>query len=118
MTRMTLTLFVLSFVPTTIRHATQCPGWKPGFNTPGTTGAPRVMLVHDDGSGRALFVGGFFSHAGSVSVQNIVKWDGSSWHALASGIAGLVLALATHDDGTIDTEPGTSPPHSPRASPC
>jgi trimeric autotransporter adhesin len=39
-------------------------------------------------SGTNLYVGGDFSTAGSVSASGIAQWNGSSWSALGSGIAG------------------------------
>lgn len=44
--------------------------------------------------GTNLYVGGFFTNAGGVAVNNIAKWDGSNWSALGSGINGQVNALA------------------------
>lgn len=35
-----------------------------------------------------LYAGGAFTTAGSVSANNIAKWDGSDWSALGSGILG------------------------------
>jgi trimeric autotransporter adhesin len=61
------------------------------------------LAVHDDGSGPALFVGGFFDTAGGVPAQSIAKWDGASWYALADGLgfwfAGEVHALTSFDEG-------------------
>ncbi|MGP1347500.1 MAG: hypothetical protein ACTS3F_12660 [Phycisphaerales bacterium] len=70
----------------------------------GLNGAPFAMAVYDDGSGPALYVGGAFSQAGGVTVNNIAKWDGATWSAL-SGPAGTgtnsnVNALTVHDDGS------------------
>jgi hypothetical protein len=54
----------------------------------------------------SLFVGGEFQGAGKVPVQNIARWDGSSWHAaetrlgwgpLGSGTNGRVYALVDYD---------------------
>lgn len=61
-----------------------------------------AQLVHDDGSGPVLYVGGDFELAGATSVRNIARWDGSSWSALGSGVGTLfelVSALSAHDDG-------------------
>jgi len=49
--------------------------------------------------GRDMYVGGYFSLAGSDSASNIVHWDGYSWSALGSGVDGTVRALiVTSDD--------------------
>lgn len=58
------------------------------------------MLVHDDGSGPALFVGGRFASAGSVPAPAVARWDGSDWAALGGGIDDTVWALSSVDDGT------------------
>ena len=73
--------------------------WSPlgsGLNVNETA---RALAEFDDGSGSALYVGGAFSMAGSVTTNNIAKWSGSSWFALGSGLPGSVLALAVFDDG-------------------
>lgn len=50
---------------------------------------PRVqaMAVYDDGHGPALYVGGHFERAGSISARNIAKWDGSKWSQVG-GVGG------------------------------
>jgi hypothetical protein len=59
-----------------------------------------ALLVHDDGSGPALFAGGAFIKAGSKTVSHIAKWNGSSWSDVDRGVSqGDVRALAVHDDG-------------------
>ena len=64
----------------------------------------RALAVFNDGTGDALYVGGRFETAGGVTVNNIAKWDGSSWSALGSpaqpGVDGSVWALAVYDDGS------------------
>lgn len=67
-----------------------------------------AFAVFDDGSGPALYVGGWFNSAGGVPVQNIARWDGSTWSALPGlgtatttlGGAPMVNCLTVHDDGT------------------
>jgi hypothetical protein len=61
------------------------------------------LAVYDDGNGPALYVGGSFTTAGGVAVNNVARWDGSLWSALGSGLGGFnatALALAVHDDGS------------------
>ncbi|HRQ74426.1 MAG TPA: immunoglobulin domain-containing protein [Phycisphaerales bacterium] len=68
-----------------------------------TGGEVRAMTVFDDGAGPALFVGGTFSSAGSVSARRVAKWDGKAWSALSSGMTGTPLsvdALAVFNDGS------------------
>lgn len=40
-----------------------------------------------------IYVGGEFTMAGTVSANNIARWDGSAWHALGKGIDGVVYSL-------------------------
>jgi trimeric autotransporter adhesin len=39
-------------------------------------------------SGNDLYAAGTFTTAGGNAANNIAKWDGSSWSALGSGMAG------------------------------
>jgi hypothetical protein len=62
-----------------------------------------ALTVFDDGSGPALYAGGYFTTAGGVAANDIAKWNGSSWAPLASGTTGqnsYVDALAMFDDGS------------------
>jgi hypothetical protein len=62
-----------------------------------------VNALVSDGNGN-LYAGGAFSEAGGVSVNNIAKWDGSSWSALSSGIGNddsAVGALALDAKGNL-----------------
>jgi len=65
-----------------------CPeGWQDGFGVPGVGGFEVLCsVVHDDGSGPALFVGGSFTSINGVVVNNIAKWDGNTWQSLAGGM--------------------------------
>lgn len=57
------------------------------------------VLSFDDGTGPALYVGGRFTAAGGLPANNIAKWNGSTWSALASGLEFPVMALVAFDDG-------------------
>jgi hypothetical protein len=59
-----------------------------------------VLVVHDDGSGPALYAGGNFTNAGGVAASRIAKWNGSSWTAVGSGMNELVRGFATYDGGS------------------
>ncbi len=64
-----------------------------------------AMAVYDDGTGPALYVGGWFSWAGWVPVRNIAKWNGREWSAVSastssSGLSDTVYSLAVFDDGS------------------
>lgn len=71
-----------------------------------SSGVVHALAVFDDGAGPgpALYVGGDFTSAGGVPVNNIARWDGSRWSTLAGGLNGTVLALAACDGGG-DAEP-------------
>ena len=65
------------------------------------------MMVHDDGNGPVLWVGGAFTSAGGTSTNCLARWDGASWSSVGPvGIdlyptgASCVYALHEHDDGT------------------
>src|SRR5262249_37765159 len=52
-----------------------------------------ALAVFDDGTGPALYAGGYFTEAGGVQVNHIAKWDGTQWSPLGSGMNNTVLAL-------------------------
>src|SRR6202158_5493601 len=64
-----------------------------------------ALAVFADGSGPALYAGGFFTQAGGVAANHIARWDGTQWSPLGSGMQGVgssftaVLALTVFDDG-------------------
>ncbi|MBK9129147.1 MAG: hypothetical protein IPM13_15295 [Phycisphaerales bacterium] len=71
-----------------------------GIQSSGLPGVVYDMLVHNDGSGPALFIAGSFDTAGGQPAANIVKWDGFTWTPVGAGTSGGVLRLLVHDDGT------------------
>ena len=63
--------------------------------------AVRDMIIFDDGTGEALYVGGANLTAGPQATT-VVKWDGVRWWSLfgsAGRLQGAVAALAFFDDG-------------------
>ncbi|HEX6884482.1 MAG TPA: HYR domain-containing protein [Planctomycetota bacterium] len=77
------------------------PSWLPTFGGMlGVQATVRAMVVHDDGGGPALHVGGDFTSAGGVQASHIARWNGTSWAALGSGTSGPVHALLSFDDGS------------------
>ena len=70
----------------------------------GITGGAMALAVFDeDGAGPgqpALFLGGFLSNAGGTPVSGIARWNGTSWSAVSSGVAGTVNALHVADLGS------------------
>jgi hypothetical protein len=57
------------------------------------------LEVFDDGNGPMLYVGGTFTSAGGVSVQNFARWDGAAWSAVDPAVVTRVSSLPTVDDG-------------------
>lgn len=58
-------------------------------------------VFDDDGEGPnlpALYVGGMFWNAGGIRVNQIARWDGSSWFGLGSGMNGIIHAVRSYDD--------------------
>lgn len=64
-------------------------------------------------SGSDVYAGGVFVEAGGVPANRIARWDGSSWHALGSGVNGRVNAIAVSGSdvyvGGYFTHAGGSP---------
>lgn len=71
----------------------------------GGTGLVNALATFDDGSGAALYFGGFFSSAGATAAAHVGRWDGSGYTALGSGIdlaasaGNQVHALQPYIDG-------------------
>jgi hypothetical protein len=69
----------------------------------GMDGLVLDLLVHDDGSGPALYAGGKFTLAGGVNAPRVAKWNGTSWSSLGTGISELgswVYTLTSYNDGS------------------
>jgi hypothetical protein len=61
---------------------------------PGIPGANEfVFAAVVDGSGN-LYIGGYFTFAGTVAANYVAKWDRSAWSALGSGTSDGVYAVA------------------------
>lgn len=81
--------------------------WKPtvwsSFKSYGDApnGAVYDLLVHDDGSGPALYAAGSFTAVGNVAANRVARFDGQSWSALGNGLVGTV-----HDLETFETTSG------------
>ncbi|MCB0116926.1 MAG: hypothetical protein KDD84_22660, partial [Caldilineaceae bacterium] len=65
------------------------------FDTGETPG--KIYAMHSDDAGR-VYIAGSFRTAGGIPVNNIAMWDGATWHALGSGVDGVVRALVTVGD--------------------
>jgi hypothetical protein len=60
-----------------------------------------TFTTHDDGTGPALYAGGYITAAGGVEAIGIARWDGRRWSVLGAGVqGGLVSALLSFDDGS------------------
>ena len=53
----------------------------------------RALAIYDDGSGPALYAGGY------IDIGGVARWDGSSWSNVG-GWVGYIDAMAVFDDGT------------------
>ena len=74
--------------------------WSPlGEGLTGTDNSVEALASYDDGTGPALYAGGYFTEADGMTVNRIAKWDGSAWSALGNGVDGGVWTLAVFDDG-------------------
>ncbi|MGP1345371.1 MAG: hypothetical protein ACTS3F_01710 [Phycisphaerales bacterium] len=77
----------------------------PGSASLGFDDSVQDLLVHDDGTGPALYAAGMFTLSGATALNRIARWDGSGgWTALSgpigTGMDDDVWILAEHDDGS------------------
>lgn len=71
-----------------------------GVSSAGEAGAINKFLIHDDGNGPALYAGGMFDVAGSVTATNVAVWDGTTWSTLGDSPPLIdVHTMAVFDDG-------------------
>ena len=84
----------------------------PGVGVGG--GVEALAVFDDDGPGPnkpALFVGGYFNHAGGFPTEEIAKWDGQQWVIIPKIIGftsedGFVLAMTVFDEDGAGPNPG------------
>ncbi len=62
-------------------------------------GSIHAMVIHDDGAGPRLYVGGTFTTAGGFAASRIARWNGLFWQPLGHGLNDWVNELASYDDG-------------------
>ena len=80
--------------------------WSPltGPSGTGTNGVVYTIAQYDDGSGPAIYIGGQFTSVGGITANNIAKWNGAEWEALATsqgnGTDSIVYCLMGYDDGS------------------
>lgn len=69
----------------------------------GVAGAdnPRVNVLRsfNDGTGLALYAGGFFESAGGRPAANLAVWAGGGWAPVGGGTDNTVISMAVFDDG-------------------
>src|SRR5204862_7001659 len=72
--------------------------WQPGpaFSGPGGYAADAVLLPNGD-----LVAGGQFAFADTARVNNVARFDGTTWQPLGGGTNGFVLAVAAMQNGDI-----------------
>ncbi|MFT7462271.1 MAG: hypothetical protein ACI9EF_000611 [Pseudohongiellaceae bacterium] len=76
-------------------------GWVDTFGPePGINGQILDMLVHDDGGGPALYVGGNFTSVNGVSASRLARWDGAAFSDVGRGLNNIVWSLAEYDSGS------------------
>jgi hypothetical protein len=63
----------------------------------GVWGSPGFRVRTMKAFNGKLWVGGTFTTAGGVTVNNIAKWDGTTWTAIGSGTNGDVNALTVYN---------------------
>ena len=77
---------------------------SPAGGLGGTNWVESMAVFDDDGAGPALFVAGFFTLAGGVSVGNIAKWNGEAWSDVGGGLTSsevaIVYSVAAFEDGS------------------
>lgn len=59
-------------------------------------------IVFDDGSGPALYIGGYFGPTPELDALSVARWDGNEWSALGQGLRQRgygVTAFEVYDDG-------------------
>lgn len=60
-----------------------------------------ALTVHDDGTGPALWIGGFFTEIGGAPGRRIARWDGSLLSVPAAGGAdGSIRTMGSWNDGS------------------
>jgi hypothetical protein len=74
-------------------------GLGSGLDDGGSAGRGFALATFDDGSGPALYVGGWFLAAGGVGARSIARWNGSAWSSIGDA-NGFVNALTVYDEGS------------------
>jgi hypothetical protein len=78
-------------------RAARAEDWWDGFGSPGVDNRVWAMAVYDG----ALILGGAFTRAGGIEANRIVRWDGSDWSSLGTGINSDVTCLQVYNGKLI-----------------
>jgi trimeric autotransporter adhesin len=70
-----------------------------GSGITGIGASVSALVVHDDGTGPALYAGGPFGVAGGAPAVGLARWNGTAWSSVGE-LGGPVTALATFDEGS------------------
>ncbi len=89
-------IMVLSFAQNSY---SQFYGWSTigSGSDNGTNGTVNAITKFNNN----LIVGGYFTHAGSVTVSNIASWNGTAWTSLGSGVNDTINALTVFNGQLI-----------------
>lgn len=79
---------------------TQWTGMADGFEGPNSPDWVHEMIVHDDGSGPAIYASGTFTSASGISMLHVARWNGTVWAPVGAGLNQAVNDLAIFDDGS------------------
>ncbi len=72
----------------------------------GLVGIVNALIVHDDGSGEAIYAGGYLHFARNswddvVDIHSLARWNGSQWSNVGTGFSGAhIQALAEVEVGS------------------
>ncbi|MGA1400914.1 MAG: hypothetical protein ACO38P_11080, partial [Phycisphaerales bacterium] len=77
------------------------PGWDLSYGVPGANaGIVGSAILHDDGSGLALYAGGSYTSIGGIDANRIAKFDGKTLSPLGTGLSNAeCYALGSYDGG-------------------
>ncbi|MCC6408601.1 MAG: hypothetical protein IT453_15670, partial [Planctomycetes bacterium] len=75
--------------------------WRGLIDTNGQSlnGRVNTLVLHDEGNGPELYVGGGFSSAGGNAAVHVARWDRTHWYALDEEPDSTVHSLAVFDEG-------------------
>lgn len=86
-------------------------GWEYLGVENGGLNYPMTLAVCDDGTGPALYAGGPFTSIAGVAANRVVRWNGSLWSPVGSGITGLAANTSVNAIEAFDEDgpgPGAS----------